>query len=135
MNEIAPISPTSNTPAAVAPEPLAATANRDEVANFDLILQNAPGVSAPYIRQSSAEPASVSQQMVNYVDSFDQRFHSVFSSSIESAGQLDLTDPMSMVHILEMQSSMFSVTMELELATKLADSGRHFATTLFNNQG
>jgi hypothetical protein len=42
---------------------------------------------------------------------------------------------MSIVHVMQLQADMFAVTMELELATKLADSGRHFTTTLFNNQG
>jgi hypothetical protein len=135
MNEIAPIGATSATSVATLSDSPAPAMGANDAASFAQMLQNASVGNASYLRQPGVEPAGLQEQMVNYVNSFDHRFHGVFDASIESASQLDLSDPMSMVRILELQTNMFSVTMELELATKLADSGRHFATTLFNNQG
>lgn len=136
MSEIAPVSLASlAAPSGTAATP--AVANQTDVARFERLLQATPEAETPqtYLRRPGAEESALSAQLVNYVDSFDQKFHTTFKESIESVGKMDMTDPMSMVHVLELQANIFSVSMELELATKLADSGRHFATTLFQNQG
>jgi hypothetical protein len=107
-----------------------------ELAQFQQTLQHTEQSSAAqYIRQPAAPEAGLPEALLNYVGQFDAKFSKTLDHGIGDIAALDFSDPMSIVHVMQLQADMFSVTMELELATKLADSGRHFTTTLFNNQG
>jgi hypothetical protein len=106
-----------------------------ELAQFEQALQNTAQLNAAQYARAPAPPEpGLPQELLAYVSNFDAKFHSTLNRSISDVAALDFSNPMSIVHVMELQADMFSVTMELELATKLADSGRHFATTLFNNQ-
>jgi hypothetical protein len=103
---------------------------------FEQVMQRTDQTgAAQYLRQSAAPDASLPQELLAYVSNFDAKFQTTLDRSLSDVAALDFSDPMSIVHVMELQADMFSVTMELELAAKLADSGRHFTTTLFNNQG
>lgn len=111
-------------------------AERNDTAQFEQALQrNEQAAAAQYARPDAAPDAGLPQELLAYVGDFDARFQSTLGQSITDITALDFSDPMSIVHVMQLQADMFAVTMELELATKLADSGRHFTTTLFNNQG
>jgi hypothetical protein len=113
-----------------------AATRHTEVAQFEQALQRSEQVNAAqYSRPALASQTGLPDQLLNYVGNFDAKFHSTLNQGIGDITALDFSNPTSIVHVMELQADMFSVTMELELATKLADSGRHFTTTLFNNQG
>jgi hypothetical protein len=106
-----------------------------QVARFEQLMTSQPGAeTAVFVRNASPAEPAFPAQLIDYVNGFDDRFRGALTENIESVGKLDFTDPMSMVKVMEVQAQIFSVTMELQLAAKLAESGRHFVSTLFQNQ-
>jgi hypothetical protein len=106
-----------------------------DAARFEHLGEDGAASVANYARSPDKPQSDAATQWMTYANSVDQHLHTALKDNIQSMTKLDFSDPMSIVRIMEVQADIFSATMELQLAAKLADSGRHFTSTLFQNQG
>lgn len=93
-----------------------------------------------YVKQSSSSmttgPGDVS---LSKVGDYGRAMSSGFKASIDDAfaklNHLDLTNPASMVTMMEVQLGVMAAGVQVGFATQVADKSVHSVTTLFRNQG
>lgn len=64
-----------------------------------------------------------------------QGFKASIDGSLAKLSHLDLTNPQSMITMMEVQLGVMSAGVQVGFATKVADNSVHGVTTLFRNQG
>ncbi len=125
---------------------MAAVPTPVQTARFEAALERAraaggaDGVEDRYVRAQAPSMASAPGEAafakVSEVGrEMSQGFKASIDGSLAKLSHLDLTNPSSMITMMEVQLGVMSAGVQVGFATKVADNSVHGVTTLFRNQG